>query len=132
MLRKAHVSYVLIGASPGFSRLDATKVSTRGLAEMEVTASQLDDFAVGRVITGRFHAPCANTVLPSGASVAGSSRFPAHDQDRFTVLQSLIDPRKEGRIVVGFAGADGVGLVMHISAYRSAWTVRSSASSNPR
>lgn len=51
-LRKAPVSYVLIGASPGFSRLDATKVSTRGFAEMEVKASQRDDFAVGRVVTG--------------------------------------------------------------------------------
>ncbi len=47
-----------INAAPGsdrrlrFSRLGATKTSTRVLAKMEVTASQRNDFAIGRVIAG--------------------------------------------------------------------------------
>ena len=35
-------------------------------------------------------------------------------QDRFTVLQRLIDPRKEGGIVEGVAGTDGIGLVVQM------------------
>ena len=37
-----------------------------------------------------------------------------HDQDRLAVLQRLVDPRKEGRIVGDLAGADGIGLVMQM------------------
>jgi hypothetical protein len=82
-----------------------------------VTASERDDFAVRRMIAG------------FGVEVACLMRMQAllkmfqqqrllvartYDQDRFAMLQCLIDTRKEVRIVVNLAGADRIHLVMQM------------------
>ena len=95
----------------------ALRSSTRGLAKMEVMASQRDDFVVGRMIA-RLSVEVARLVRvrtlfevlqQQCLLVSGTDK-----QDRFAVLQRLIDTRKERRIVLYLAGTDGIGLVMQM------------------
>ena len=46
------------------------------------------------------------------------------NQDRFAVLQRLIDTWKEGRIVMHLAGTDGIGLVMQMIGGKVGMTFR--------
>ena len=84
---------------------------------MEVMASQRDDFVVGRMIA-RLSVEVARLVRvrtlfevlqQQCLLVSGTDK-----QDRFAVLQRLIDTRKERRIVLYLAGTDGIGLVMQM------------------
>jgi hypothetical protein len=84
---------------------------------MEVMASQRDDFVVGRVIA-KLSAEVARLVRvrpllemlqQQCLLVSGTD-----NQDRFAVLQRLIDTWKESRIVLHLAGTDGIGLVMQM------------------
>jgi hypothetical protein len=104
---------------------------------MEVTASQRNDLAIGRVVAGlgadlpsplRGMTPLLEIFQQQRPLVPG-----AHDQDEFAALQRLPDPRKKGGIVKGLAGADRIGLVMQMPGCQiSVNCVRSSTASNPR
>ena len=91
--------------------------STRGFTETEVTASQRNDFTIRRVIAGL----CAKHPLlrrtPALLQIFQQQRLfisGTDDKDLLAILQCIINPRKESRIIVGFAGADGIGLVMQM------------------
>ena len=91
--------------------------STRRLTQMEMTAAQRNDLAIGRVIAGlRSELAFLGGMAPF-LEIFQQQRFLVsrpNDQDRFAALQCLPDPRKEGRILKGFAGSDGIGLVMQM------------------
>ena len=84
---------------------------------MEVMAPQRDDFVVGRMIARLSvevaHLVRVRTLLEMFQQqcllVSGTDK-----QDRFAVLQRLIDTWKESRIVRHLAGTDGIGLVMQM------------------
>ncbi|MGY4364013.1 DNA invertase Pin-like site-specific DNA recombinase [Bradyrhizobium sp. LB1.3] len=89
---------------------------------MESAASQRDDFAICRMIAGlcvelaRF---CRGQAFLEMLQQQGFLSSGTHDEDRFTILQHLVNPRKESRILDRLAGADGVGLVMQMPERRA-------------
>ena len=87
-------------------------------AEVEVATSQRDNFPVGRMVAGlgvQFTRLVRLQAFPEVLQQQGLLGPRSHDQDSLAVFQRRIDPRKECRIVMGFAGTDGIGLVMQMS-----------------
>ena len=84
---------------------------------MKVTATERDDFAVGRAIGGlgaKVAMPGGTTALLQMLQQQRLLVSKTHDKDCFAMFQRLIDARKEGRIALDLAGAYRIGLVMQM------------------